>query len=300
MCLRSPHNTHYAVTEKMNLCTGHNIGTRLLSACLAFGTAIVMLMPKHTVAETETREVSFPGGRQVVQVTDELACDLSRRKDGIVTIYVRRGEEYGVLLRQGGKEYCYLYLEPGRHVLPLSEGSGEYEMIAAEHVQGTSWKVLYDETFTAELTDENEPFRRPDIMVNYEVYSPLTRKAAGLQVAGDDRKTVEKITSWVWRHIRYDWQREKKIRQEHTGLSQCMPDPERTFRERSGVCLDQAALTAAMLRSTGLTARLVFGDHLGKYHAWTEVLTSDGDVIVADATENYTGSGEDYVPEQYY
>ena len=115
----------------MNLCTGHNIGTRLLSACLAFGTAIVMLMPKHTVAETEMREVSFPTGRQVVQVTDAFACDLSKKNDGIVTIYVRQAEAYAAaaagrervpLSVSGTRSACAVPVPPVPQGLPATSG----------------------------------------------------------------------------------------------------------------------------------------------------------------------------------
>ena len=59
-----------------------------------------------------------------------------------------------------------------------------------------------------------------------------------------------------------------------------IPDPDRTYEERTGICFDYASLAAAMLRSLGIPCKIITGyvSPDGIYHAWNMVYI-DGEWI---------------------
>jgi transglutaminase-like putative cysteine protease len=73
------------------------------------------------------------------------------------------------------------------------------------------------------------------------------------------------VTGWVQKSIAYDFVRAIVIPKKN-GL----PDLDRCWRLRSGICLDIASLTVGMLREVGVPAYLVFGWADKNYHAWVE------------------------------
>ena len=61
-----------------------------------------------------------------------------------------------------------------------------------------------------------------------------------------------------------------------------LPDPDRTYSSRNGICYDYASLMCAMLRSQGIPSRLIKGSTPLGYHAWNEVFFEGrGWVVVA-------------------
>ena len=78
------------------------------------------------------------------------------------------------------------------------------------------------------------------------------------------------ITSYVSRAIAYDYVRAINIPKKG-GL----PDVDRCWRLKMGICLDIAALTTGMLRAVGLNAYLCVGWADKSYHAWVEVVINN-------------------------
>ena len=55
-----------------------------------------------------------------------------------------------------------------------------------------------------------------------------------------------------------------------------VPDPNKTYNIRTGICFDYASLMCAMLRSQSIPTRLVVGNASPDiYHAWNEVYTEE-------------------------
>ena len=75
------------------------------------------------------------------------------------------------------------------------------------------------------------------------------------------------ITSYVSRAIAYDYVRAINI-QKKGGL----PDVDRCWKTRMGICLDIAAMTVGMLRAVGIQSTLCFGRADKTYHAWVEAM----------------------------
>lgn len=98
------------------------------------------------------------------------------------------------------------------------------------------------------------------------VHEPSAAKAKalckGLKTLSE---RYEAITGYVSRMIVYDYVRKYTV-QKRNGL----PDVDRCWRLRMGICLDIAALTVGMLRAVSVPCSLVIGWADGCYHAWVE------------------------------
>lgn len=86
----------------------------------------------------------------------------------------------------------------------------------------------------------------------------------------------EKITRWVSKSIHYDYIRALTIKRRGE-----LPDLDRCWDRKMGVCLDIASLTVGMLRAVGINAQMVwgnaetngvFGRKSTTYHAWVEAI----------------------------
>ena len=73
------------------------------------------------------------------------------------------------------------------------------------------------------------------------------------------------IISFVSRAIAYDYVRAIQIPKKG-GL----PDVDRCWKLKMGICLDIAAMTTGMLRGVGIQSTLCFGHADKAYHAWVE------------------------------
>ena len=122
------------------------------------------------------------------------------------------------------------------------------------------------------LRDEFQPYLRPSDYVSYSPDSQCVRKAA--EFAGqsaDAMGVVAKIYEYICASVTYDTPKAQSVQ------SGYLPDPDETLRTGKGICFDYASLAAAMLRSQGIPAKVVFGyvspDDL--YHAWNMFYTEE-------------------------
>jgi len=99
------------------------------------------------------------------------------------------------------------------------------------------------------------PYHEPSIRCAEE----LTRGASS------DAEKYRIITEFVTKSFRYDYIRAVTIPKKN-GL----PDLERTWEKKRGICLDIAAMTTGMLRAVGLHAFMCWGKADKKNHAWVE------------------------------
>lgn len=80
-------------------------------------------------------------------------------------------------------------------------------------------------------------------------------------------RKYKKITGFVSRCFSYDYIRAIQI-QKKNGL----PDVERCWNLRMGICFDLAAMTVGMLDAAGVYAILCVGKADGIQHAWVEAV----------------------------
>ena len=113
------------------------------------------------------------------------------------------------------------------------------------------------------------------------------------ELVHDIRDPTEKykaITNFVTRMFRYDYIRAIQIPKKN-GL----PDVDRCWNTKLGICLDIAAMTVGMLRAVGLKAYLCIGYADRQYHAWVETRIN-GKMLRYD----HTGKAKSYKKERQY
>lgn len=151
-------------------------------------------------------------------------------------------------------------------VFPFTAGNGNYIVLAFEHVGSDQYVSLFSHSLAVELENEFLPYLYPNQYVSFSDDSQAVKLAAELTAdAETDLAALEVIYQYVTEHITYD---NNKAATVQTGY---LPDIDDTLQTGTGICFDYAALTAAMLRSLSIPARLEIGYSSDVRHAWIDV-----------------------------
>lgn len=97
------------------------------------------------------------------------------------------------------------------------------------------------------------PYHKPSV----EYAKKLTADAKSA------KEKFQKITAWATKSLSYDYIRAVTIPK--TGG---MPDVDRCWETRMGICFDIASMVTGMLRAVGVRAYLYTGKADGQNHAW--------------------------------
>jgi len=214
----------------------------------------------------------------LVESNDMAFIDYSNKHLGYVTVGFSEVTDKSIKALKivpGGNEYIYNLSHGVNEVLPLSKGDGEYIVSVHEQVEDNVFRVLIRATFYVELSDESVPFIRPNQYVDYCQDSPVTAKATELAAEGITFiGIVEAIYNFVITNIAYDFELAETV---SIGY---IPDLSVVLERGTGICFDMATLTAAMLRSQGIPAKLVIGYYYdpligNTYHAWVSVYAQE-------------------------
>lgn len=100
---------------------------------------------------------------------------------------------------------------------------------------------------------------------------PAEEKARELAKNKLPLEAYKAITAYVKHTIAYDYVKATKVANmaQKSGI---LPDPQKCWETRLGICQDIASLTVIMLRAADLPARLVIGWAGKQYHAWVETV----------------------------
>ena len=198
--------------------------------------------------------------------------DVSNMRDGYIMVrYLGAGNSNLRVLITGPNnvQYTYRLRSDGTfETFPLSVGNGRYTVGVFRNVSGNQFASLYSTTLNVTLADEFAPFLRPNQFVNFNANTLAVRHAAELVQPNDTTlQKVARIYNFVINNFTYDVQLAQTVQ------SGYVPDLDRVWRARQGICFDYAAITTAMLRSQGIPTRLVIG-YVGElFHAWISVWT---------------------------
>lgn len=156
--------------------------------------------------------------------------------------------------------------------IPLIFGNGTYNAYLGENVAGTStYLEVINFDFDVSLDSSLAPYLYPNMYANYSQSSDCVYKAA--EVCAGKTTDIEKIAAvfvWITSNVTYDYDLAKTVK---TGY---VPDPNRTYSRRTGICFDYSSLMCAMLRSQSIPTRLVVGNASPDIrHAWNEVYTEE-------------------------
>lgn len=166
---------------------------------------------------------------------------------------------------------------------PLTEGDGSYTVTVYKNVSttGNQYLPVGSVTFTAKLSSELAPFETANQYVNYAANTKCVTKAKSLcKGKKKEMDKVKAVYNWTIGYFSYD---KKKAQTVQSGY---LPDLNKVYNAKKGICFDYASTMTAMLRSQGVPTKLVIGYAGSAYHAWISVYTKEkgwvNDVIKFD------------------
>ena len=216
-------------------------------------------------------------------------------------------------------EMAYNYDLPGDGtpiVCPVNMGDGHYLFRVMQNTDGNNYVEVDAVEADVALASELAPFLTSNVYCNYDADSKCVAKAREVTAkSANQGEAVRDICNFVAGNVTYDTAKAEEL---STGTGY-VPDPDSTLASGKGICFDYASLSAAMLRSMGLPAKVVTGyvtaDQI--YHAWIMVYV-DGtwksaqfsvdpktwsrcDVTFASSGSNqYVGDGGAYTDKYTY
>lgn len=202
-----------------------------------------------------------------------------------------------VMVSKDGVDYKY-WLSSGvvTEVIPMTLGNGEYKIRICKNISGTKYSVIHSTTLEIELEDETVVFTNPNIIVDYETKEKAVKKAGTLcKSCKTDTKRITAIYNYLVKNYTYDYAKVETVR----AMTGYIPSVSQTYTDKMGICYDISSLFAAMLRSQGITAKVVTGytPAIDTLHAWNEVYDADKDKwYVIDVTSDiaYYQAGVSY------
>lgn len=200
-----------------------------------------------------------------------LFIDALTAQQGYVTVgYVGDKHGYDRLkfqVRKGEQVYNYDFFPSGKPTrYPVNMGSGFYAFRIMERIEGNSYVERMAIAKEVNVASPFVPYTIPTVFCDYDTDGPCVRMARLiLEDCKTDVEALGIIVKWVAGYLSYDYDRAKEL----SGATGYVPNPDKTLRERSGICFDYASVCAAMLRSVGIPCKVVTGYVDGdSYHAW--------------------------------
>ncbi len=216
--------------------------------------------------------VATADGTDVIEGTVSI-IDISNIDQGYVMIkYTGTADKIKMQLRFGGEEPYTYDLDPTGNfeTFPITQGSGSYTITINENIQGTTYAVVDTASFNVSLSDDHVPFLYPNQYVQFNENSAIVAATQKIATgAVDDIDVVIRVYDNVAGNIEYDVVKAENIE------SFYLPDVDKTYETKKGICFDYAALMTAMLRTQGIPTQLVIGYAGTAYHAWISVYTPE-------------------------
>lgn len=254
------------------------ISRRILSAsCFFFLSAALCGCQKQNTEHTFSS--SYESGRTIVLSaeasgkittgTDLLTLDFSNADQGYFTGYLSAADTKVNLQVIGPDEITYKYfleIPDELTTFPFTAGDGEYLILAFEQISDDQYSSLFQYTLDLSLENEFLPFLYPNQYVDFCADSEAVALARTLsEQAATDLEALEQVYTYVTEHISYDDEKAAAVQNGY------LPDIDQTLKSGTGICFDYASLTAAMLRSLSIPARLEIGYTGELRHAWIDV-----------------------------
>lgn len=240
----------------------------------------------------------WPEAPGTVQYFDgKLGVDASNISEGYFTAWATGGaKRLKLRVSRGQDTFTYdLNTEGRQEVFPLQLGSGGYEISLYENISGKKYASAGVIRVSAEFSREDVPFLYPNVYVNYGQDSPAVAKADELCADKSPKEAYQAICDYIQTEYVYDYIKAVTVSPGE------MPDIQGCFENKMGICQDLSAMIVAMLRSQGISSRLMIGYADANYHAWTST-NIDGEELFYDPTAalNAIAVPSEYSLERYY
>lgn len=217
-------------------------------------------------APSAARAEIFTGPKATVDA-DSSALGIVRVRYNSVS-----GKRFKVRVTKGSTNYNYDLNQKGNYeTYPLQMGEGKYTVTVFENVSGASYAQAYQVSFDVKYESENAPFLQASQYVNFTGDSLCVKKAEALcKNLETDLEKIQAIYEYVTENYVYDTEKAQSVK------SGYLPDLDKVYKAKKGICFDYSALLAAMLRSQGIPCRMLTGYvPEQQYHAWNEIYTQE-------------------------
>lgn len=230
--------------------------------------------------------------------SDKPQIYIKTNMNGFIYVSYKSDKKVKVTMDNGSKNEVYDLIGDGQyHRFTLHLGNGEYRIRLAENTSGTSYRIIKTVEFDCTLIDDSFPYLVPNSYILYD--NEMEFIEYGLKLTEGLITNEEKsraIYDWIVRNVEYDFSLIGKL---EVGY---VPDPQRTFETKKGICSDFASLFASMNRSQGIPCKISFGYYVKSeyYHAWNEVDVDISYVIVDTSGDSQTQIFNFTRPEKGY
>ena len=99
----------------------------------------------------------------------------------------------------------------------------------------------------------------------YEKHESCKKAASITKNCKNDLAKVKKVYNYVIKNYKYDKKLAKTVKPGY------VPNLNKIYKKKKGICFDYAAVMTAMLRSQGVPTKLIVGYTGNAYHAWINV-----------------------------
>ena len=240
-------------------------------------------LPETTTTETDKPQTTPPiavtpdepyiketvaSGKTVYQ-NDYALIDASNAHEGYVMVKLKEAMEgnFKVLVDAVdiSVRYTFSLANDGSYeVIPITEGSGNYKVIVLKQTSANKGSTVLKEEFYVNISDEFSVFLTPTQYCMYDENSECIKLASTLTAGMSELQKVEAIYEYVTENIDY-------VSTSENAANGYTPYPDRTLKNKSGICFDYSSLMTAMLRSQRLPTKVVVGYAGDIYHAWISV-----------------------------
>ena len=167
-----------------------------------------------------------------------------------------------------GVTQTYPIFSRNYEAIPLTGGSGTYNIMVLGNNGGTSYFRVASDSIQVSLSSSIAPYVRPNLFVNYNSSTSCVQYAATLtRGCNNDIAKVEAIYEYVVSSFKYDNAKASSV-----AAAAYVPNLNSVWSAKKGICLDYAAVMTAMLRTQGIPTKLEAGQATGAgYHAWISV-----------------------------
>ena len=218
-----------------------------------------------------------------------------------------------VRIQKAGVDSCaYTVGRPCMLWYPLQMGNGAYEFGVFENVRDNQYKTVYTDTLMVNMSNPDAVFLQSCVHMLWDKNMECIREA---QYRAHFNSTAYNKANVIWQYLmayglKYDTEFAKRVIDEGIKYD-FMPDIDKTYREKTGLCYDFTALFNSMLRSVGVKAKMVHGwpPAGSPYHAWSEIYVNGKwetvditfDIAIKDRPQNINErKASEYKPVHFY
>lgn len=265
--------------------------------CAALAMALFILIALALANSENARWPAEPNTRSL-KSNGKLQVDAANVSEGYFQARLSSSSKRKMKLRvvKGGTTLTYnLNTNGDFEIFPLQLGSGSYDILLYENVSGSKYSSAGKISLSVKLSDEDVCFLYPNQYVNYTQLTEAVKQADIVCEGLAGEEAYQAVCKYMKTHFGYDYIKALTIK---AGV---LPDIDGAWAKNLGICQDLSAITCCMLRTQGVTAKMMIGYADKNYHAWVTAII-DGKEYFFDPTAavNAISGVKAYSVERFY